>query len=152
MAIAASLVAIASCEKYDDGRPAKDVRSEFTRMYPDAWDVEWEIEYGPDGKCWEVSFETGKRPNGIEHSARFDMDGNWLETETDILWNAVPQHVKDALALEYAGSVLEDHTIDYVETPTGNFYRIDIYHNGVEVKVKVTEDGKVSLEGSMKIG
>ncbi len=152
MATAASLVAMASCEKYEDGRPAKGTVSEFEKMYPDAWDVEWELEYGLEGKYWEVSFETGKRPDGVEHSAKFDMDGNWLETETDVFWNAVPQAVKDALAAEYAGSVLEDHTVDYVETPAGNFYRIDIYHNGVEVKVKVTEEGKVSLVGSMKIG
>lgn len=36
------LGAVASCEKYEDGKPVKDVRAEFARMYPDAWDVEWE--------------------------------------------------------------------------------------------------------------
>ncbi len=151
LAIAASLVAMASCEKYEDGRPSKDVRTEFKNMYPDAWDVEWEMEIGLDGKYWEVSFETGSKPNGTEHTAKYDMDGNWIETETDIFWNAVPQGVKDALSAKYAGSVLEDHTVGYVETPTGIFYRFDIYLNGVEVDVKVTEDGQVTVEGSLTL-
>ena len=28
------LVAAGACEKYEDGRPSKDVRTEFARMYP----------------------------------------------------------------------------------------------------------------------
>lgn len=76
MVIAAAVMVLSaavSCEKYEDGRPSKDVRAEFSRMYPDAWDIEWEFK----GNMWEVSFETGTRPNGIDNEARFDMDGNW---------------------------------------------------------------------------
>lgn len=78
-AIAAALMTTASCDRYDDGRPDKNVRSEFARMYPDAFDVEWEW----DGKYWNVSFETGTRPNGIEHEAWYDTDGNWIKTIKD---------------------------------------------------------------------
>ena len=77
--IAAALTAISSCDRYDDGRPGKNVRSEFARMYPEAFDVEWEW----DGKYWNVSFETGTRPNGIEHEAWYDADGNWIKTIKD---------------------------------------------------------------------
>lgn len=51
--IAAALMLLAAagaCEKYEDGRPSKDVRTEFARMYPDAWDVEWE----PQGRLMEM--------------------------------------------------------------------------------------------------
>ena len=78
-AIAAALMTTASCDRYDDGRPDKNVRSEFERMYPDAFDVEWEW----DGKYWKVSFETGTRPNGIEYEAWYDTDGNWIKTIKD---------------------------------------------------------------------
>ena len=45
MMIAAAMMLLATavgCEKYEDGRPPKDVRAEFDKMYPDSWDVEWE--------------------------------------------------------------------------------------------------------------
>ncbi len=139
---AASLLAFASCDKYEDGRPSKDVRSEFNRMYPDAWDVEWEY----DGVYWEVNFETGSRPNGIDHEAWFDMSGNWLGTKTELLMAAVPQNIKDFLAAskEYANAQIADMTVDYYETPAENFYRFEIYLLGIESLVDVTEDGKVT--------
>ena len=66
MILAAVLAAtMISCDKYEDGRPSKDVISQFDRMYPEAFDVEW----GREGTYWEVSFETGARPNGIEHES-----------------------------------------------------------------------------------
>ena len=52
---AIAALTLLSCEKYEDGKPAKSVRSEFAEMYPDARDVEWEAEAG----YWKVSFETG---------------------------------------------------------------------------------------------
>ena len=54
----AAAATIISCEKYEDGRPLKNVRSEFKSMSPDARDVEWDSEYG----YWVVSFELGTRP------------------------------------------------------------------------------------------
>ncbi len=144
MAAAAALFIIGSCDKYDDGRPAKDVRSEFANMYPDAWDVEWEY----DGLYWEVSFETGKRPNGTEHEAWYDMSGNWIQTKTELAYTAVPQKIKDYLsASEYGNMKLESHFVDFYETTNGNYYRFDIHLDGREAEVDVTEDGKVSLAG-----
>ena len=35
--------------------------------------------------------------------------------------------------------------IEYVETPDGNFYQLEITYKGVEIKLEVTEDGKISL-------
>ncbi len=144
LATAAALFTMASCEKFEDGRPAKDLRSEFSRMYPDAWDVEWEYEAG----VWEVSFETGKRPNGTEHTAWYDGNGNWIQTKTEFAMVSVPQNIKDFLAAsEYGNSRVDDMVVDYYETPTGNFYRFEIMLNGLEVDIDVTEDGKVSLAG-----
>jgi hypothetical protein len=76
MILAAALFAMAtvSCEKYEDGRPPQVVINSFNDMYPGAFDIEWEW----DGRYWEVSYETGTRPNGTEHEARFDNDGNLI--------------------------------------------------------------------------
>ena len=142
LAVVAAIAAVSSCDKYDDGRPSKDVRSEFNSMYPDAWDVEWEF----NGLYWEVDFETGSRPNGIEHSAWYDKAGNWIQTKTELAYEAVPQKIKDYLAAsEYGSYSLEDYFVDYYQSPTTGFYRFDILMNGREAEVDVAEDGKVAL-------
>lgn len=144
MVIAAAamvLSAAVSCEKYEDGRPSKDVRAEFSRMYPDAWDIEWEFK----GNMWEVSFETGTRPNGIDNEARFDMNGKWLQTVTDVYLASVPQNIREYFkAPEFASGQFRDDDADYVQIPDGNWYRFDIRLDGKDVEVDVTEDGKVS--------
>lgn len=143
MIISAAMLlgAVASCEKYEDGKPVKDVRAEFARMYPDAWDIEWEYK----GTIWEVSFETGTRPNGTDRQAWYDMDGNWVQTVTDVFIVSVPQNIKDYLkASEFASGQFADDDADYIEKPDGNFYRFDIRFDGKEIEVDVTEDGKVS--------
>ncbi len=144
LAVAVSVTTILSCDKFEDGRPAKDVRQEFNRMYPDAWDVEWEY----DGVYWEVNFETGSRPHGIDHEAWYDKDGTWIQTKTEISYNAVPQAIKDYLtASEYGKGSLADQSVDFVETTGENYYVFEVYHEGREVSVTVTENGKVYLGG-----
>lgn len=131
-----------SCEKYEDGKPLKNVRNAFSEMYPGARDVEWDAENG----YWVVSFELGTPPNVKECEAWYDVDANWLRTETDLVDSALPQSVKDAIAAsEYASALLSAGDVDYVETPDGNFYELEVNLNGLEIRLKVSEDGKVSL-------
>lgn len=131
-----------SCDKYEDGKPSKDVRSEFNRMYPDARDVEWEYQ----GAYWEVSFETGPRPEGTDHTAWYDMNGAWVQTCTEVFLSAVPQEILNYLkASEYGTGQFEDNDAECFETPAGNFYRFDLRYEGQKIEVDVTEDGKVFL-------
>lgn len=142
----AAMVAIAStlqaCEKYEDGKPLKNVRQEFKEMYPDARDVEWEMEFGN----WVVSFETGTRQNVREHEAWYDVNANWLRTETDIPVSDLPEALLKALeASEYAAPYLVIDDVDYVETPDGALYQVDVRVAGVEIALDVREDGTISL-------
>ena len=142
--LAVSAMTLFSCEKFEDGMPVKSVREAFAEMYPDARDVEWDMEL----TGWKVSFETGTPPDVKESEAWYDRNGNWLRTETDLLASALPQVVKDALAAsEYASAVLDAGDVEFVETPDGNFYQLEVILKGLEVKLKVSEDGKISLSG-----
>jgi hypothetical protein len=143
MAVAVAALVMISCERYDDGRPQKDVRNEFNRMYPEAFDVEWEW----NGTHWDVSFETGSRQNGTEHEARYDKAGNWLMTKTEMLITAVPQQIKDFLSAspDYGTAPYADNDAEFIETPTGNFYRFDLRVNGVVVEVDVNANGEVTF-------
>ncbi len=144
LATAAALLTLGSCEKFEDGRPPKGAINEFERMYPDAFDVEWDYE----GTHWEVSFETGSRPEGTEHEAKFDLAGNWIETKTEMLYSNVPQEIKDAFLAQYADARLEDNTVDFYQTPKGEFYRFDIILNGVKTTVDITAAGKSTVTPS----
>lgn len=142
LTVIAAVILSVSCEKYEDGKPSKDVRTEFADMYPDAWDVEWER----NGSGWIVSFETGKRPNGTEHKAWYDKDGAWIQTVTDVILADVPQSIKDYLQeSEYAQAQFEDYDAEYFETQTGdNFYRFDLVMGGRDIEVDVNTNGEVT--------
>lgn len=138
----ASVVSISSCEKYEDGRPEKGVINEFNDMYPDAHDIDWDRTY--DG--WEVSFETGRHQNEVDHTAWYDLEGNWIQTVSEILIVNVPEHIRSILAADpvYGSAVFEDDDVDYVQRPDEEFYIFDLYLDGREVDVKVYADGTVT--------
>ena len=142
LTVVAAVILSVSCEKYEDGKPSKDVRTEFADMYPNAWDVEWER----NGSGWIVSFETGKRPNGTEHKAWYDKDGAWIQTVTDVILADVPQSIKNYLQeSEYAQAQFEDYDAEYFETQAGdNFYRFDLVMGGRDIEVDVNADGEVT--------
>ena len=119
----------------------KDVRNEFSKMYPDAFDVEWDWE----GTYWDVSFRTGSRPNVTEHEAWYGKTGNWIRTKTEIMLSSVPQQIRDFLAADsdYGTAPFADNDAEYIETPSGNFYRFDLRLNGVVVEV---DDPKVQID------
>ena len=141
-AVFAAMMALVNCDKYEDGRPDKVIRKDFETMYPGARDIEWDRE----GEYWVVSFETGTRPNDIDHEVWFDNMGNWFMTKTDVALSAVPQEIKDYLAADptYGRATFEDYDAEYIERPSGNLYRFDLILDGREIHVDVTEDGNVT--------
>ena len=144
MILAAAAISLCACDKINGGKPLKNVQTAFAEMYPDARDVEWEMEL----TNWKVSFELGTPPDVKECEAWYGLNAKWIRTETDLLESALPQAVKDALAAsEYATAVLDASDIEFVETPDGNYYQLEITLKGVEVKLKVTAEGEISLAG-----
>ena len=135
--LAASFVSM-SCEVYDDGIPPRAVREEFKSMYSGVRDVEWDRE-GPN---WSVSYEIDR----VEYESLYAPDGKWIMTEKDVSYAYVPQKIKDYLSAsqEYGSLRLDDNTVEYYKTPTGNFYRFELDNYGRDIEVDVTEDGAVS--------
>ena len=135
---------VLSCEKYEDGVPDRSVRAAFDTMYPKAMNVEWELE----NFYWKVSFDIVVGLKRTEHEAWYESDGTWVKTVTEMPWSSVPQIIKDYLASSiYGEDVIDDNEVEYIVTPTEKYYRIEILHGGIEVNVKVTEDGKVGIAG-----
>ena len=142
LAAVVAMVMSAACDEYDGVLPDSNILAQFNAMYPGAKDVEWERE----GYYWKVSFETGR--DRVDREAWFDKNGDWLKTETDLHLSSVPQYIKDYLdGSIYKDASFEDGDAEYIETPSGNYYRFELLFGGIEIKVKVFEDGRVGIEG-----
>lgn len=134
----AVLLTTFACEKYDDGRPPKVVREHFAQMFPDAKDVEWEVESG----YWKVSFETGTGVSRAESEAWYEDGGTWVRTETETSPSSLPEEIKTILnSSEYASAMIED--VKFVQTPDGDFYQFELQVAGASIYVNVYDDGRI---------
>lgn len=79
----------------------------FKQKFPNGSQPGWSKE----GKDFEVEFFNGKK----RQSALFDATGKWLETETEINYNAVPMKVQNAFQKEFEGYQVQE--VYEVETP-----------------------------------
>ena len=73
----------------------------FKQKFPNGSQPGWSKE-GKD--AYEVEFFNGKK----RQSALFDTSGKWLETETEINYNAVPMKVQNAFQKEFEGYQLQE--------------------------------------------
>ena len=69
----------------------------------------------------------------------FNTSYEWISTSWDVY--VLPIKVTEAInASQYSGYVVDD--AEYVETPTGNYYWIELEQGEKEVKVKINENGE----------
>ena len=77
----------------------------------------------------------------------FDNSGNWLSSSWEISLDTLPEVVKTAIRQEindkYVGYETDDEP-ELVETPDGNYYRIELEaEDDREVILKIREDGSL---------
>jgi hypothetical protein len=156
--IAVAVMAVTSCNKYDGYALSEAVRHNSEIMPPKsvadmmpadklqipdgARDVEWERE----GPYWVLNYDLGRGVDKKEVEVYFDTDGSWVMTRTDLHINDVPQYIKNYISSssEYAGARISDRDAEYVETPDGNSYFLELMIDRFEVDVEVTEDGVIT--------
>jgi len=118
--------------------PAK-VKNAFEQKVSNAKDVEWE--YDSEDKVWEVEYEIGKD----EFTSAFDENGKWVETEKEIKFSELPEPVKATLKADYSDYEVEE--VEFVETPDGKFYEVEVElekdDKEVEYELLIAPDGKV---------
>jgi hypothetical protein len=95
----------------------RPVQQAFDQRYPGFENVMWEQQhYG-----WEAAF--GGDDGAFE--AEFDSNGNWLESEVEVLEGAgFPPAVREAVRSATGGSHIEKWEIEV--TPTGEFYEVEV--------------------------
>ena len=127
-------VALCSCSDDDDDHVVVNdeaVKKTFTQMFPDTQVQEWEMEMGfykaefvKDGKSVEAWFKT---------------DGTWMKTETDVLLSDLPAPAKEYLSTQYPTNHVDD--VDWVETPQGNYFLVELDAQGADIYLKFQADG-----------
>lgn len=72
------------------------------------------------------------------------FDGNtyeWVSTSWDVAPNRLPQAVSDAISTNFPDYRTDD--ADFVETPQGNYYLIELERGNEDRYVKIAEDGSL---------
>ena len=72
----------------------------------------------------------------------FNSSNEWISTSWDVRRNELPETVTHAIASseKYAGYQIDD--TDFVETPGGEYYLVELEKGELEVKVKVNAEGE----------
>ena len=137
-----ALAAVVSCDSDDDKSVAVNatVRNYIEAKYPGA--SIRKAEYENNGLL-EVEFIH----DSLLKDAYFGTDNGWVYTEWDIALAALPKSVTDAVAGAYPSHRVDE--ADYVETPSGNYYEIEIEKRGAELWIYVTAEG-VILDGGLE--
>lgn len=111
-----------------------DIRAFVKNKYQDARIVEIDRERN--------TIEVDIIHDNISKEVVFDLSNNWLYTSWDVRVSDLPQAVSAIIDdPAYTGYHIDD--ADFVETPNGNYYLLELEKGNTEIKVKVDETGRV---------
>lgn len=69
----------------------------------------------------------------------FTTNGSWVLTKWDVNVSTLPVLVTDAVSVAYPDYLIDD--ADFVQSPSGNYYEINIEKGNFEKNLKVALDG-----------
>lgn len=129
--IAASLLSIIACKPGDANIPEK-ISTAFSKKFPAARRVTWDKENEHE---WEIEFRMGK----MKYSAKYDNEGNWLETEYEIAKAEIPMAIIHTLNTQFDGYKIEEAEIS--ETAAGKVYEFALEKDEAEVEAAFSVSG-----------
>lgn len=132
------LVILPSClQKLENENIPKEVRTSFELRYPDVEEVSWELDANAD---WVAQFSV----YNTEYLAKFNLDGDWLETDHKIITAAVPFKVNLSLHDHFKDYKIEHAMI--AEKKTGQFYEMQVLAMGHEYDIEADTKGTLTRE------
>lgn len=123
----------ANAQKVETVVPDK-VQIAFKEKFPEAKKIAWEQESDNE---WEGEF----KKKGVEYSANFNSDGEWIESEHEIKTSEIPSIVKNTLDAEFTGFKIEESEI--AETTSGTFYEFELENDDSEFEIVIDAAGKL---------
>lgn len=120
-------------QKKDDVPEA--VRNNFKSKYPGENDPDWK-------KDSNGNFESNFKMDGVSYRADFKPDGNWIETETSIDKNELPDVIQSKIASDYSDySITEIEKVEHHSK--GTFYDVEFKQKGKNKDVEFDISGNV---------
>lgn len=120
----------------DDERylPGQTIAKALSEKYPEAQRISWENKRG-----YEVAdFYVGN----YEKEAWFDPQGNWVLTETELSFSAVPDRIKEQLAAGPYAQWNIKNDVEKIERPeTTTLYILEVEKGKQEIELHYTENG-----------
>lgn len=114
------------------GDVGSNVKNAFDQKFPDAKKVFWDKENSDE---WEAEFTR----NGMEYSANYSVNGEWLETESEIKTSEVPAQVSYKMTRDYPEARIKE--VFKVERKDGVFYEYEFKMNGKTQEVLFDASG-----------
>lgn len=126
-----------SCSNDDDDLKTDSIPSTIVEqlnvMYPEMA-AHWEMERG--------QYKAEFIKDGKDYDVYFQQNGTWVMTIVDVLYNDLPQAVKDYLAANYSDYRVDD--VDWVEKPDARYYHVELEKKGAaDVHLNITAEGQV---------
>lgn len=121
---------------YEDYLPADTqavLKSFISQKYPGAVIMDTEYDDG------EIEVEIVHEWHGKD--VYFSKDNVWLRTKWDVRKSEIPAAVMNQLNVSYPSWKIDD--AEYVETPSGAWFAIELEKGEAEVDVKIAEDGTI---------
>lgn len=112
----------------------KEVSESFANKYQKAKAIKWENE---DNNLWEVEFKIAN----IEYDASFSINGEWLETETEIKVKELPENIKQKIASDFSDFEIEE--AEKIETPKYKGFEVEIEKEETKIILVFDENGTI---------
>ncbi len=122
-------------QKLKESEVPAPVKKAFMQKFPKAKDAKWEKE---DATAIEAEFKM----DNSEYSAKFDLEGKWLETEMEVDKKQLPAAILATIAKEFSDFKIEE--AEKVETPGNDLvYELELEKKEITYEVQFNKEGKV---------
>ena len=79
--------------------------------------------------------------NDTRKEVKFNRKNNWICTTWDVAISQLPDAARESILSHYPEYRIDD--VDYVEKPTGDYYKVEIEKGEWDKTVFVTADGEI---------
>lgn len=128
-----SLFALLACEE-ENIAINNDIRNFIEQKYEGAT-----ILYAEKDFNGEIDVEIIH--NNIKKEVKFNRKNSWINTTWDVAINELPGAARESILDKYPEYRIDD--VDYVETPTGDHYKVELERGEREKIVFVTAEGEI---------
>lgn len=132
--ILVAMVLVCNCTtNFAQTKTPSAVSTAFNLKFPNANKIKWDKENAHE---YEASFEL----KGEKYSANFNDKGEWLETESPITFNQLPEKVQNSFNTSHKGATIK--AVAKIETSKGKTkYEIEFKDGSKTKELFYSEDG-----------